>query len=646
MISLDNITVQFGGFELFKDISFMINRNDRIGLVGKNGAGKSSILKVILGELVPSKGKVSKPNDITFGYLPQELKTFDTTTVFDEAMKAFEELLNIKKRIEELNQALAGHSDYCSEPYLNMVNKITVENERWKIFGGENIKEEIEKCLLGLGFNYRDFSRPTAEFSGGWRMRIKNKKILLKKPDVLLLDEPTNHLDIESIQWLEDFLNEYKGAVVLISHDRAFLDNVTHRTVEISLGKIYDYKVPYSKYIELRKQRMKQQLAAYRNQQKLIEDTENFIRRFRYQATKANQVQVRIKQLAKLERIEVDEEDTSVIHFRFPPAPRSGSIVLEAKSVSKNYGNNNVLNNIDLIIERGEKIAFVGRNGEGKTTLSRIIVGELDYKGEIKYGHNIETGYYAQNQDELLDGDKTIFQTLDYIAAGEVRTQLRNILGAFLFHGEDIDKKVKVLSGGERSRLALAQLLLRPYNLLVLDEPTNHLDMQSKEILKQALLKYDGTLIVVSHDRHFLDGLVTKVYEFRNKRIKENVGGIYDFSRKNKVSSLQELEYREKKLVAKTGSKAEMQYTEKKEHERKIRQVINRIKNAEIRINELEKEIEYMDTMFANPLNIAEKLADNSLYLKYEQLKTELGEELNKWERLYQMKTNFKKSDK
>ena len=631
MISLNQISVSFGSFVLFKDVSFLINQQDSIGLVGKNGAGKSTLLKLLIGEQNADSGTINFPSDLNFGYLPQQMIIKDQRNVFDEIMSAFEEIVSLEKKIKKLNNELATRTDYESDEYLNTIDSLSVANERFQIIGGNTIHSEVEQTLLGLGFEIKDFQRQTKEFSGGWRMRIELAKILITKPDVILLDEPTNHLDIESIQWLENFLIVYSGAVLLISHDRAFLDNVTKRTIEISLGKIYDYKVPYSKYIQLRDERREQQLAAYKNQQKMIEETEAFIKRFRYKATKAVQVQSRIKQLDKLDRIEIDEHDFSKIHFRFPPAPHSGNIIVETKALTKKYGDLLVLEDIDFIIEKGEKIAFVGRNGEGKTTLSRIIMGELEHSGMCKIGHKVKIGYFAQNQDELLDENKTVFQTLDDIAVGEIRTKTRNILGSFLFSGEDIEKKVKVLSGGERSRLALAKLLLEPYNLLVLDEPTNHLDLRSKDVLKKALRQFDGTMIIVSHDRDFLDGLVTKVYEFRNKKLKENIGGIYEFLQRKRMASLVELEHKKAikaKKVEQTSSKNKRNYKEKKELEKIIRKIANKVSKSEAKISALESEIKTMDELLSSPDN----MQDNSLFTNYEEKKKELEIELGNWE--------------
>jgi ATP-binding cassette, subfamily F, member 3 len=632
MISINQVSVNFGGFSLFSDISFMINPKDRVGLVGKNGAGKSTLLKIILGIDQPTEGTVSKPKELSFGYLPQQMTYASGKTVLQEALTAFESLNKIEKQIDKINLEIASREDYESDEYHGLIDKLTELNERLQILGIADKDAMVEQTLKGLGFKTEDLVRQTTEFSGGWRMRIELAKILLQKPDVLLLDEPTNHLDIESIQWLEDFLKNYHGAVVLISHDRAFLDNITKRTIEILLGKVYDYKVSYSKYQELRKERYEQQMATYENQQKKIADTEKFIERFRYKATKSVQVQSRIKQLEKMDRIEVDELDNAAIHFKFPPAPRSGAIVVETERLSKSYGENNILHEIDLIVERGEKIAFIGRNGEGKTTLSKIVTGNLDYDGTLKMGHNVKIGYYAQNQDELLDEQKTVFETLDDIAVGDIRTQVRNILGSFLFSGETIEKKVKVLSGGERSRLAMAKLLLEPYNLLVLDEPTNHLDIRSKEILKQALISYDGTLMVVSHDRDFLDGLVNNLYEFRNKKIKQHSGNIYEFLKKKKVESFKEIE---RKKVDKTVeaeekvSENKQSYLERKETEKQRRKIVNKITAVEDKITKLEAEIEKAEQLMSEG-----KEVESNFFQQYEQLKKDLEKEMHDWENL------------
>ena len=632
MIAINQLSVEFGSFELFKDISFLINPKDRIGLVGKNGAGKSTLLKILMGLEEANRGNISMPSDLNMGYLPQQMICPAGKTVIEETKTAFEELLNLKKKIEDITLELTERTDYHSDSYAKIINQLTEFNDRYNLLGGENINADLEKILLGLGFLHTDFYRQTSEFSGGWKMRIELAKILLKRPDVFLLDEPTNHLDIESIQWLEDFLKNYSGAVVLISHDRMFLDKVTNRTIEISVGKIYDYKVSYSRYVELHAERRQQQLASYENQQKMIAETEQFIERFRYKATKAVQVQSRIKQLEKIDRIEIDETDNTSLHFRFPPAPRSGSVVVETKNLSKNYDEHLVLDEIDLVIEKGEKIAFVGRNGEGKTTLSRIIKNEISYQGTLKMGHNIHIGYFAQNQDEIMDSKKTVFETLDDIAVGDVRKKIRNILGAFLFSGEDSEKKISVLSGGERSRLALAKLLLEPYNLLILDEPTNHLDMRSKEILKQALIKFDGTLIIVSHDRDFLDGLTEKIYEFKNKKIKQHQSGIYEFLKKKKIENLREIEIKdriEKNKNVDRFSSTKKNYLDKKEQEKELRKIKNKIKKSENNIGYLEQEIEKCENILASP---NQETQNQEFYKKYKKFKSDLEIEMENWE--------------
>ena len=637
MISVNNLTIRFGNFELFSDIGFLINKRDRIGLVGKNGAGKSTLLKVINGDISPSEGNISVPTDIKIGYLPQQMILENAKlSVFEEARTAFQNVLEIQTEIDKLNVQIANYHDYTEDEYSKLIEKLTHLSEHLNIIGADNVEQNIEKVLKGLGFSQTDFQRKISEFSGGWKMRVELAKILLQNPDVILLDEPTNHLDIEAIQWLESFLETYGGAVLVISHDRAFLDNVTNRTIEINLGKIYDYKVSYSKFKVLQQERLAQQIAAYENQQKLIEDTERFIERFRYKATKANQVQSRIKQLEKLDRLEIDELDNAAMNIKFPPAPRSGDIVVKIDELSQTYdGKKYILNKIDLIVERGEKIAFVGRNGEGKTTLSKVIIGELEYSGELKIGHNVKIGYFAQNQDELLDPELTVFETLDRIAVGDIRTKLRDILGSFVFSGEDIDKKVKVLSGGEHSRLSLAKLLLEPYNLLVLDEPTNHLDMRSKDILKQALLKFDGSLIIVSHDRYFLDGLVDKVYEFKNHKIRQHIGGIYDFLRKKKIENLKELEQKEKVQASQTKekvSKNKILYLERKEIERQRRSLQNKVEKAEKEIERLEKEIETLHNLLSNPEKIDAEEA-NAVFEKFSKLNSELEHQMDLWEK-------------
>jgi len=631
MVSVQDIWVSFGSFDLLNNVSFLINDQDRIGLTGKNGAGKSTLLKLISGIQSPTKGIIDMSKEVTIGYLPQQMTVNDSTTVLNETLTAFAGLMNLSEEIERYGREIVQRDDYHSADYLRLCDLLTETEEKYRILGGSSYMAETEQTLQGLGFERKDFDRPTRELSGGWRMRIELAKLILKKPSLFLLDEPTNHLDIESIQWLESFLSGYPGAVMLVSHDRAFLDNVTNRTIEISLGRIYDYKVSWTKYIALREERKIQQIASYRNQQKMIEDTEKFIERFRYKATKAVQVQSKIKQLGKIERIEVDEEDLSAINLRFPPAPRSGTVVVEAESLSKSYGSLNVLNKIAITITRGEKVAFVGRNGEGKTTLSRIIIGELDHEGLLKIGHNVKTGYFAQNQDELLDENLTVLETIDYVAKGEIRTKIRDMLGAFLFRGEDVDKKVKVLSGGEKSRLALVKLLLEPYNLLVLDEPTNHLDMRSKDILKQALIKYDGTLIVVSHDRDFLDGLVTKVFEFRHNRIKENIGGIYDFLRKKKIVNLKDIEKRDNvhaENKKEDNGSNKQKYLEKKDFEKKLRKLRRRLEDSEKEIERMENELSGLDKELMTASGSVES-AD--IYGKYEDLKKRLNEEMNNW---------------
>ena len=632
MISVDQLVVSFGGFELFKGISLLVSPKDRIGLVGKNGAGKSTLLKILAGHQLPSSGVVSVPTDVRLGYLPQHMEIIDGRTVFEEAVTSFEEILALERRIEEINHAIATRTDYESEEYHRLLDHVTEFNERFHMLGGNNFEAEVERTLIGLGFLRSDFIRQTSEFSGGWRMRIELAKILLKRPDVFLLDEPTNHLDIESIQWLEDFLKSYNGAVVLVSHDRAFLDAVTNRTIEITLGRIYDFKSNYSRYLILRKDLKEQQMAAYVNQQKMIEDTESFIARFRYQATKAVQVQSRIKALDRLERLEVDDEDNSALRIKFPPALRSGTIVAEAKELSKSYGKLKVLNKIDIIIERGEKVAFVGKNGEGKTTLARVILNELEYEGELKMGHNVKIGYYAQDQAKRLNPDLTVFETIDLIAVGEIRTRIRSILGGFMFSGEDADKKVQVLSGGERSRLAMVKLMLEPVNLLVLDEPTNHLDIRSKEILKQALIDYDGTVIVVSHDREFLEGLVNCVYEFKDKKVKQHIGGIYDFLRRKKIESMKELEKKDvssnqEVKVQKTEEVEKVSFEERKEINKNLSRIEKSIEKTEKQIADLENDIVKMDQLLADSNG-----NDPEIFTKYDRMKKDLEHRMYEWE--------------
>ncbi len=633
MISVSGLTVEFSGSPLFDDISFLINPRDRIGLTGKNGAGKTTLLKILNGIHPYDKGQLSVPKNTTIGYLPQQMSVSDTKTVFKETMSAFTEILELENQIARLNEEMANRTDFESADYLDLIHQMTEKSERYNLLGGGSIHADIENTLTGLGFLRSDFDRPTGEFSGGWRMRIELAKVLLQKPDVLLLDEPTNHLDIESVQWFEEMLKVYEGAVMVVSHDKAFLDNLTTRTLEISLGKIYDYKVNYSKYVQLRQELFEQQKATYENQQKKIEETEQFIERFRYKATKSVQVQSRIKMLEKMNRIEIDDFDKSAIHFRFPPAPHSGQILVETVELSKSFGDHQVLDKLDFILEKGEKVAFVGKNGEGKTTFSKTILGLYEYSGKLKIGHNVKIGYYAQNQSEMLDDNKTVFQTIDEVAVGDIRTKVRDILASFLFRGEEIDKKVSVLSGGERARLSMAKLLLEPANLLVLDEPTNHLDMRSKDILKNALIQFDGTVILVSHDRNFLDGVVSTVYEFKGKKIKQHLGGIADFLAKKKLESLNQLNAAKSTTsdqIAKEKSESKLKYEEKKDLDRQIRKAQKAVEESEIKILEIETEIEQMDQLLANPENIN----DHSVFENYEKLKKELDEEMHCWEKL------------
>ena len=632
MISLDNLTVSYGGWTLFDQISFLINEKDRIGLVGKNGAGKTTLLRIIIGEQQPTEGAVTINGECTIGYLPQQMRVADTTTLKAETEKAFDEVLRLEAEIGELTAEIATRTDYESEEYEALLHRLNDAQDRYHILGGDTREADIEKTLIGLGFKRTDFDRPTSEFSGGWRMRIELAKLLLRRPSIFLLDEPTNHLDIESIQWLEEYLRNYNGAVLLISHDRAFLDNVTTRTVELSLGHIYDYKVPYSKYVELRAERRAQQMAAYENQQRMIEKTEEFIEKFRYKPTKSNQVQSRIKQLERLERIEVDEEDLATLNIKFPPAPRSGQIVAEIKEVGKAFGQKRIFSDFTFTLERGQKIALVGRNGEGKTTMARMLIGELEAtEGTIKVGANVNIGYYAQNQDDLMDGEFTVFDTLDRVAVGDIRTRLRDILGAFLFRGEDIDKKVKVLSGGERSRLAMARLMLEPYNLLVLDEPTNHMDMRSKDILKRAIQKYDGTVVLVSHDRDFLDGIVDRVYEFRDGGVKEYLGGIYYFLEKRKVESLQEIERKDTPSASATPketSTGKLSYEQRKEQEKLLRKLRKAVETIEADLADIESQIAAYDEKFAAATEYNE--AD---YAAYNDLKSQYDKQMHEWEK-------------
>ena len=636
MISLDNLTVSYGGWTLFDNISFLINPKDRIGLVGKNGAGKTTLLRIITGEQQPTSGAVTLNGDCTIGYLPQTMRVADTTTLAEETAKAFEEVLRLEAEIEALTREIAERTDYESSEYEQLLHRLNDAQDHYHILGGETRDADIEKTLLGLGFKRSDFGRATSEFSGGWRMRIELAKLLLRRPSIFLLDEPTNHLDIESIQWLEEYLRNYNGAVLLISHDRAFLDNVTNRTVELSLGKITDYKVSYSKYVVLRAERRAQQMAAYVNQQRMIEKTEEFIEKFRYKPTKSNQVQSRIKQLERLDRLEIEEEDLATLNIKFPPAPRSGQIVAEISEAGMSFGEKHVFSGANFVIEKGDRIALVGRNGEGKTTLARMLIGQLTpTEGSVRLGANVNIGYYAQNQDDLMDGDFTVYDTLDRVAVGDIRTRLRDILGAFLFRGEDIDKKVKVLSGGERARLAMARMMLEPRNLLVLDEPTNHMDMRSKDILKNAIMKYDGTVVVVSHDREFLDGMVEKVYEFRDGGVKEYLGGIYYFLEKRKLESLQEIERRDApaKMPAKGDEpkpavSGKLSYEQRKEQEKQLRKAKKVVETIEAELADIEKRIAEYDARFAAATEYNE--AD---YKAYNELKTRYDHQMHEWEK-------------
>jgi len=633
MISVDGLTVEFGGSALFSDISFVINEKDRIALMGKNGAGKSTLLKILAGLQSPTGGTVSIPKETTIGYLPQHMQLKDERTVREEAELAFGHIHEMEREIEQLNLELAERTDYESEAYHKIIERSTHLAEQFQMAGGNNYHAELERTLLGLGFRREDFDRPTHEFSGGWRMRIELAKLLLQRPDVLLLDEPTNHLDIESIQWLENFIMTRANAVILVSHDRAFIDNTTSRTIEIELGHIYDYKVKYSDYVVLRKERREQQLRAYENQQKKLADTEAFIERFRYKATKSTQVQSRIKQLEKIDRIEVDEVDTAMLSLKFPPAPHCGQYPVIAEEVAKSYGDHLIFDHVDFIIHRGEKVAFVGKNGEGKSTLVKCIMEQIPYTGTLKLAQGVKIGYFAQNQAQLLDENMTVFDTVDYVAKGDIRTKIRDILGAFMFGGEASEKKVKVLSGGERSRLAMIRLLLEPVNLLILDEPTNHLDMRSKDVLKNALKEFDGTVIVVSHDRDFLDGLVTKVYEFGNQRVVEHLGGIYEFLEKKKMANLRELE-----ISAKTNNasatevqeeltEGKLSYEARKEQNKVIRKMERTIAETEKRIEELESKIAEIEEKLATP----DGASDVSLYTTYSDLKKSLSDTMDLW---------------
>ncbi|MDY4989640.1 MAG: ABC-F family ATP-binding cassette domain-containing protein [Prevotella sp.] len=641
MISVEGLTVEFGVKPLFLNASFVINDRDRIALVGKNGAGKSTMLKILCGKQQPTSGNVAVPNDQTVGYLPQVMILQDDTTVREEARKAFAKVTQMKAKIDEMNRQLADRTDYESDSYMALVEKFTQEHERYMMMGGDNYEAEIERTLSGLGFTKNDFDRPTSEFSGGWRMRIELAKILLQKPDVLLLDEPTNHLDIESIQWLEQQLAQSTRAVVLVSHDRAFINNVTNRTLEISCGKVIDYKVKYDEYVKLRAERREQQIRAYENQQKEIAETKQFIERFRYQATKAVQVQQRIRQLEKIVPIEIDEVDNSSLHLKFPPCLRSGDYPVICDQVAKSYGNHLVFSNVDMLIKRGEKVAFVGKNGEGKSTLVKCIMGEIPFDGTLKVGHNVQIGYFAQNQAQLLDESLSVFETIDNVAKGEIRLKINDILGAFMFGGEASEKKVKVLSGGERSRLAMIRLLLEPVNFLILDEPTNHLDMQSKDVLKEAIKAFDGTVILVSHDRDFLDGLVDKVYEFGGGKVREHLGGIYEYLRFHNAENITDAlgsgtapkqQEQEKKTVANDHKDKDsaLSYAERKEQQKKISRIQKQVKESEKRIEDMEAKLEELGKQLEQP----ENASDMTLVNKYTELQSALDEEMQKWEEL------------
>ncbi len=636
MISVEGLTVEFGVKPLFHDASFVVNDRDRIALVGKNGAGKSTLLKILCGMQHPTSGVVSVQNDTTIGYLPQVMNLQDQTTVREEAQKAFADVRKIKDKLDRMNAELAARTDYESDDYLSLVERFTQEHERYMMMGAENYEAELERTLMGLGFLRRDFDRPTSEFSGGWRMRIELAKILLRKPDVLLLDEPTNHLDIESIQWLEQFLSQSANAVVLVSHDRAFINNVTNRTLEISCGQIIDYRVKYDEYVVLRKERREQQIRAYENQQKEMADMRAFIERFRYQATKAVQVQQKIKQLEKIVPIEIDEVDTSAMRLKFPPCLRSGDYPVICDEVRKDYGSHTVFDHVTMTIRRGEKVAFVGKNGEGKSTLVKCIMDEIPYTGTLKIGHNVQIGYFAQNQAQLLDESLTVYDTIEHVAKGDIRLRINDILGAFMFGGENSEKKVKVLSGGERSRLAMIRLLLEPVNLLILDEPTNHLDMPSKDVLKEAIRAFDGTAIIVSHDREFLDGLVTKVYEFGGGRVREHLGGIYDFLRDRKIESLDQLgaqpanNNKENQVAAAatpSHQSSKQNYAERKEMQKRISRAEKAVKESESKIEKMEERIRELDELLMQP----EKASDMTLVTEYTSTKRCLDEESERW---------------
>lgn len=632
MISVEGLCVEFSAKPLFTNASFVVNERDRIALVGKNGAGKSTLLKILCGKQQPTSGVVSIPNDTTIGYLPQVMNLQDDTTVREEAQKAFSSTRELKDRIDRMNQQLAERTDYESADYLALVERFTQEHDRYMMLGAENNEAEMERTLIGLGFERTDFDRPTKEFSGGWRMRIELAKILLQKPDVLLLDEPTNHLDIESIQWLEQFLAQSAKAVVLVSHDRAFINHVSNRTLEISCGHIVDYKVKYDEYVVLRKERREQQQRAYENQQKEMADMRQFIERFRYQATKAVQVQQKIKQLEKIVPIEVDEVDNAAMHLKFPPCLRSGDYPVICEDVRKAYGDHTVFSHVNLTIKRGEKVAFVGKNGEGKSTLVKCIMGEIPFDGNLKVGHNIQIGYFAQNQAQLLDESLTVFQTIDYVAKGDVRLRINDILGAFMFGGEASDKKVKVLSGGERSRLAMIRLLLEPVNLLILDEPTNHLDMPSKDVLKEAIKAFDGTAIIVSHDREFLDGLVSKVYEFGGGKVKEHLGGIYDFLQSRQITELSQLQCPPSipNTPSTPSTPKNQNYAERKEQQKKLRKAERAVEESERKISDMERRLKELDQLLMDPVNAS----NMEMVTEYTTIKKSMDEEVERWEKL------------
>lgn len=646
MISVDNLAVEFNTHSLFDEVNYVINPNDRIALVGKNGAGKSTMLKILAGQQQPTRGQVSMPKGTTIGYLPQIMELDDNLTVIEEAEKAFSSIHKMKEEMESLRKRMEEYSDFESGEYHKLIERFTYLNEQYLMAGGANFRAETERSLIGLGFTREDFGRPTSEFSGGWRMRIELAKLLLQHPDVLLLDEPTNHLDIESIQWLEKFLSTRANAVVLVSHDRAFINNVTNRTIEIECGRIYDYKVSYDQFVTLRRERREQQRRAYENQQKQIQDTEAFIERFRYKTAKAVQVQSRIKQLAKLERIQIDEEDNSLLRLKFPPAERSGDFPLICEEVAKSYGAHDVFSHVNLAVRRGEKVAFVGKNGEGKSTLVKCIMGEIPFEGHLAIGHNVKIGYFAQNQAQMLDGELTVFDTIDRVAVGDIRTKIRDLLGAFMFGGEASDKKVKVLSGGERTRLAMIRLLLEPVNFLILDEPTNHLDMRSKDVLKEAILSFDGTVIVVSHDRDFLEGLVTKVYEFGGGKVREHLGGIYDFLAKKQIESLNELHSSARAngekgrqipekgaaLPEKRGREkpSSLSYEEQKERNKRQKRLEKGVKECEQAISELESALAILETQMAT----VEGSSDMALYEKHGKMKKQLDQKVDEWEKL------------